>query len=324
MGIEQRDQERLILNEPVDTDPFMQLLFSTDKLELISLISKLPLPIAILDCHSRFIGLNQLFADIYESDAMYLHEKLLSDFSTVVYSQFLEVLQFFNNDPEQDQIDHEFYFKGRFYLFYYKALKNNHTQLTGVIVVCADVTKLKRREKVLLLNNKKLHDHFYLDSITDLPNQAAFEQFIAELSRISDMQLNFTFLKIDLDDFKKFNRLNSYTRGDEVLAQIGSLLNETIPHDNAKIFRLNSASFVVSIENVTEWSVLTLAERLKFAIEQLNLVFNHQNLEKLTASIGIYTLRQDLILSENTLLEQLDLAVREAKSGTKNSIYVLN
>ena len=60
-----------------------------------------------------------------------------------------------------------------------------------------------------------------------------------------------------LDNFKRFNQLNSYTAGDEVLIQLGSVLNEAIAQtEEAEIFRLNSASFVIVIEHLTEWAVV--------------------------------------------------------------------
>ena len=58
-------------------------------------ISQIPLPIALFDQEARFLGVNQKFADIYESDALYLFDKLLNTFSTVVYTHFHEAMRYF-------------------------------------------------------------------------------------------------------------------------------------------------------------------------------------------------------------------------------------
>ena len=62
---------------------FLDTLKTMGKLELVSFISKLPVPIAIFDDESTVLGLNQLFADIYESDALYMFGKKLNEFSVV-------------------------------------------------------------------------------------------------------------------------------------------------------------------------------------------------------------------------------------------------
>ena len=306
----------------MNEEHFVHLLQNAEKLDLVSFTSKLPVPVAILNCDARFIVLNQQFADIYESDALYLYGKLLNNFSTIVYAQFQDVLLAF--EAGQEDVDFEFYSKGRFYLSFYKALRNSDHQLIAIIIIAADVTKLKRREKVLLLNNQKLHDHIYLDSITGLPNKMALDRLISDLHHQVENQSACAFLKIDLDDFKRFNQLNSYTRGDEALAQIGVLLNGETSQDTVKIFRINSASFIIFIDNATEWAALTLAERLKFAIQQENILFENEDAELLTASIGICNFSSKSSLIEFDLLQKLDLAVRHAKAMSKNSIHVLN
>lgn len=55
----------------IKDEQFLTLIQTTEKMELVSFLAQLPLPIAIFDRESRFLGLNQNFADIYESDALY-------------------------------------------------------------------------------------------------------------------------------------------------------------------------------------------------------------------------------------------------------------
>ncbi|WP_010113059.1 diguanylate cyclase, partial [Acinetobacter sp. P8-3-8] len=123
-------------------------------------------------------------------------------------------------------------------------------------------------------------------------------------------------------DFKRFNQLHSYTNGDEVLSQLGEILSETIAHTEAKIFRLNSASFVVVITDLTDWAVITLAERLKFTIADQQIIFGKAD-EFLTASIGIYHLNQSDNVIGLDVVQRLDEAVRRAKVQGKNELYVL-
>ena len=300
---------------------FLSLIQKTEKMELVSFLAQLPLPVAIFDRESRFLGLNQNFADIYESDALYLNGKLLKSVSILVYHQFLDVIPLFENGKNEN--DSEFYSKGHFYLSYYKALRNQDGELVAVVVVCADITRLKRRENVLLLNNKKLHDHLYLDTVTGLPNKIAFGQFLIDPENLELLTQRISFLKIDLDGFKKFNQFNSYTCGDKVLEKVAEILTAELSKDNAKLFRMTSANFVVMMFDVTEWAVLTVAERLKCAISQQNLGLGDESTEPLTACIGVVHKAAHTMLSEDELLQKMGSAVQQAKLQGSNTIYVM-
>lgn len=311
-------KESIKLQDGLEDINIFKYLKEIDKLHLVSFISQIPLPIAILNTDARFLGVNQKFADIYDSDALYLTDKLLNTFSTIVYAHFKDALVAFAQ--KQNYYEQEFYIKGKFYISYFKAIYDQENKIDTIIVICSDVTRLKRRENVLLQNNKKLHDHLYLDALTGLPNAFAFDHYLEQLwqrQRTSDT----SFLKIDLDNFKLFNRLNSYTKGDEVLIQLSVLLNDSITQTEAQIFRLNSANFVVVIENFTQWAVMTLAERFKYAILEEQISIGDDG-EFLTASVGIYHLEQDS--KDIDITHKLNTAVRFAKDQGKNSLYLLN
>lgn len=306
-----------------DESHFLNVLKNAEKLDLVYFVSKLPVPIAIFDSNAVFISTNQMFADIYETDALYLLGKKLNEFSTVVYAHFTDAVTTFNLDTRCDFLENEFYSKGRFYMLYFKVLRNKEKAVESIIVVCANVTKLKRREKVLIQSNKKLHDHLYIDQVTGLKNKLALEEYLANHFN-EENKSQFSFIKVDLDDFKKFNRLNSYTLGDEILTEIGEFFSEEIlPDENAQLFRMNSASFVVIVQHSTPWQVMTLAERLKLKVYKKKIHYEEFSEDILTVSIGIYHLGIHHQINQMDIMQQLDVAITHAKSLGKNSIFVL-
>ena len=307
------------LKDNLEEIKVFEYLQQIDKLYLVTFISQIPLPIAIFDESARCLGANQKFADIYESDALFLFDKFLNTFSTIVYAHFEEALDFFGQ--KHSYFEQEFYVNGRFYIAYFKAIRNQDNQVEMVVVVCSDVTKLKRRENILLHNNKKLHDHLYLDVLTGLQNALAFDLHLNELWQNSQGK-DLCFLKIDLDNFKLFNQLYSYTAGDDALIQLGSVLNDVIKQTEAQIFRINSASFIVVVENLTEWAVLTLGERLKFAISETKIKFDETH-QYLTASVAILHCSSSNRKAEIDVLEQLGIAMRSAKAKGTNSLFLL-
>lgn len=303
-------------------DPFLELLQNTDKFEVVSTISKFPVPIAIFNIDGFFLAVNQRFADIYESDAIFLLGKKLNEFSTVVYSHFIDAVTVANQNVFLEDIENEFYSKGRFYLIYFRVLRDADKRVNSIITVCADITKLKRRERVLIQNNKKLHQSLYIDQVTGLKSKMALELFINE-KFVNETRDQYAFIKIDLEDFKKFNQLNSYRDGDELLSRIGAYFSEEIIQDQAELYRLNSASFVVVVEDTTPWKVLTIAERLRQKIIKSHILFEVENEEILTVNIGIYHPKIHDQLSEFNIMQQLDVAVKQAKTQGQNSIFVL-
>lgn len=306
----------------LDEQQFLEAIKNTDKLDLVSFVSNLPVPMAIFDADAVFTAVNQKFADIYESDALYLIGKKLNEFSTVVFAHFGDAVTTFNHDHYLEHLENEFYSKGHFYMLYFKVIRGVNQSIQSIIVVCADVTRLKRRERVLLQSNKKLHDHLYIDQVTGLKNKLALEQYLLEHFK-DDQRERYAFIKIDLDDFKKFNQLNSYSFGDEILTEIGEYFTDEIANDNAQLFRLNSASFVVVVEDSTPWKVLTIAERLRQNIYRKKIQYEEFSEDILTVTIGIYQLKQHHDLNETNVMKQLDVAVNHAKAKGKNSIYVL-
>lgn len=309
-------------DELFDDQKFIDALQSAEKLELVSFISKLPIPIAIIQNEGIFLGINQNFADIYENDALYLMGKKLSSVSTVVHAYYLKALEAFKTDSHLQLVENEFYSKGHFYILNFKSLRGLDRKLIAVVVVCTDVTRLKRRERVLIQNNQKLYDHLYIDQTTGVNNRRALERFLKQ-NFVGSKRKDYSFIKIDLDDFKKFNQLNSYTYGDELLTSIAQLFTEEIAQDNAEFYRLNSASFVVVLEKCTPWSVLTVAERLRQKIIKENIHFEADSEEILTISIGIYHPQAQNNFNELDIIEQIDIAVQQAKTLGKNSIFVL-
>lgn len=302
---------------------FLNQIHATNKLDLVSVIAKIPVPVALVQHDGVFISANQLFADIYESDALYLLGKKLGFVSTTVYQLFQDALQLFRNDSRLYKIENEFYSKGHFFQIYFSALRDKSSSLDCVLIVCADITKLKRRERVLIQNNKRLFEELYLDPVTGMNNKLAFEQFLKDRFLIQERK-NYSFIKFEVENFKKFNQLNSYTIGDEILSRIGSLIKEELNQDLAEVYRLNSASFILVIQESTPWKILTIAERLKQTLVREKIYFDPQKDEVLTCAIGIFHPNCQKMYSEKQILETLDRAVDIAHVLGRNSIHVLD
>nr|WP_174505350.1 sensor domain-containing diguanylate cyclase [Acinetobacter sp. Marseille-Q1620] len=308
------------LDSLIDEHQLVDILKKTETIALINLLSEFPIPTAILSIEGRFISSNQLFSDIYQSDALFLHGKLLSNFVPEMSAYFEYALSSFSKGKKH--LENELYYKGHFLNAYFKPLKNEQQEIEAILIVYVDITHLKRRERVLELSNKKLQEDLYLDRITGLKNKLSFSEFFQQRKNLNSEE-KLSFLKMDLDDYKKYNQMYSYTQGDIGLLQIANLLKDFLIDDDIQIFRFDSASFTIVLENQSEWHAMTLAERLKQFIYERNLPFEYSETSRVTVSIGVLHTSMSRLANEGSLLQQLDLAVRQAKAMGKNQISLL-
>lgn len=65
-------------------------------------------------------------------------------------------------------------------------------------------------------------------SFTGLPGSAAIE---GEITRLMNVEEEFAFLSIDIDNFKRFNENFGYDRGDEVLSMLARLISDTLEEE---------------------------------------------------------------------------------------------
>jgi len=281
----------------------------------LSLLDKLPVPAFILSSDGIFLKVNQLFADIYASDALYMQGKSIKSFIDNIESEIFAILeQFEHNDGHYEK---ELYVKGHFYNTYCRALKNDNEQIIALMTVWAEVTKLKRRERVLELNNLRLQEYLYIDAVTGAANRLALEQWLSE-TQSEQKKTPFYALMFDLDDFKKFNQTYSYSQGDIVLKEIAELLQSYLNPKESMLYRLNSAQFVIVMPNASELTAYTLAERLRIAIYDAAYFFEEGVHDRLTATVAIYKPSFQESTSFSEIESRLRFAIKNVKVQEKN------
>lgn len=101
-----------------------------------------------------------------------------------------------------------------------------------------------------------------LDSLTGLPNRAAFEAQLEAVCTMHNGQPHrFGLLFLDLDDFKDINDSHGHATGDEVLRATAGVLRETL-RDTDVVARLGGDEFVVLLNSlrVPDRDVRSVAE----------------------------------------------------------------
>jgi diguanylate cyclase (GGDEF)-like protein/PAS domain S-box-containing protein len=127
-----------------------------------------------------------------------------------------------------------------------------------IMRVVEDVTERTRAEQRIA--HMARHD-----SLTDLPNRAAFdEHFHSLLDRARLSNKDFAVLCIDLDRFKEINDLFGHATGDAVLREASMRLQSTSP--GAFLARIGGDEFVILTSvGVNDADIRALADRLRLS-----------------------------------------------------------
>ena len=155
----------------------------------------------------------------------------------------------------------------------------------------------------------------YQDVLTGLPNHNRFFELFdrAVADRKGDGILAFAVL--DLDGFDEVNDVLGYAGGDEVLAEIGNRLQQSLPR-GAVVGRLGSDEFALLITGMEPQAALAAADMVR---QSLVRPFWMNQVVQLSVSIGLAIAPGDGTVRDE-LLRRADLALRTAKRRGRGTV----
>lgn len=181
------------------------------------------------------------------------------------------------------------------------------------VALFSDISALKEHEYHL---EKIAH----YDALTKLPNRLLLQE------RLNTSMLNakkygraIALLFIDLDGFKDVNDQYGHTAGDEVLCVMAQRM-KTITREEDTLARFGGDEFIVILSDIDDKHRTTqIATRLLSSIAKPLHVSGYEM--SLSASIGISLYPENRDISADTLIQQADQAMYQAKLAGKNGYY---
>jgi diguanylate cyclase (GGDEF)-like protein len=155
------------------------------------------------------------------------------------------------------------------------------------------------------------------DSISGLPNMlAAEDKFESMIQSHQENKELFAILLIDGDDLRKYNKI-SYLEGDQMIARLGGLLNDTIrPLDFLARWRTGD-EFLILLGNTSIDQGVKLSNRLLEAVSNGSQDWTYP----ITISIGA-AVYPDHGVTQDDLIHQAELGLSKAKDQGKNQVCV--
>ena len=165
---------------------------------------------------------------------------------------------------------------------------------------------------------KKVQDLAITDGLTGIYGRRYFlERAEEELERSRKFNFKFSFLMVDIDNFKKHNDHYGHLVGDVILKEVARVIKENIRQIDL-CGKYGGDEFALILSETSEPAAELAAERIRRAIES-NPIRAYDEELSVTVSIGISSF-SSRALKLPQLIEKADKAMYRAKSGGKNKV----
>lgn len=203
-------------------------------------------------------------------------------------------------------------------------VRDRANQITNYIGISTDITDIKAKEH-------QLEKIAYYDALTNLPNKQKFLDLLDKnIEEVTMKNKKFALFFMDLDGFKAANDTYGHSCGDEVLKLVANRL-EAIAHKKNDMLaimenrgnivsRLGGDEFVLIIKDFDDLNyVRKMANEIIDRIGRTFIIGDYN--VHIGATIGITYYPQANIVDTDTLIEQADWAMYQAKLAGKNRYY---
>ena len=170
---------------------------------------------------------------------------------------------------------------------------------------------------------KKTLDIARSDELTGMLNyRVLLEKLEEEVGRQVRTGRDFSFIMIDIDDFKRVNDRYGHLEGSRAIAQMGALLRDQFRTGSTdSCFRYGGEEFSILLGETGIDMALKLAERVRKSVEDYPFTLKtlHPS-EVLTVSLGVSTKKKGDNKTVPGLIQESDVALYRSKSLGKNRV----
>jgi len=272
----------------------------------------LPIPVFYIDSKKGLLKINGAFQKVFNIPKSFV----LLDLKKVFPEKIVKILE--EKEIENSDVPLEFEIKftpedepEEKHLFF-RISKIKEKDLTVCSVL--DITTQKKYENFL----EKLA---LKDELTDLYNRRGLKEFVdREWKNAIRNKQPISILMIDIDNFKSYNDTYGHKMGDICLKNVSETIRKNSLRPMDIVARYGGEEFIVILPNTPFEGALTVAERIRNAIEKLNIQHIKSPFGKITVSIGVSTSVPEKLENFEALLEEADKNMYTAKKKGKNRV----
>jgi diguanylate cyclase (GGDEF)-like protein/PAS domain S-box-containing protein len=144
-------------------------------------------------------------------------------------------------------------------------MKNDSSQIIGLVGTAKDITEKKQLEMELLKKNELLGKLVITDPLTGLYNSRHFyEQIRRELSRLRrNPGRKLTIVMLDIDYFKQLNDTEGHQMGDHTLKSLANVIRVCIRKDIDTAYRYGGDEFILVLPDTDKHQAHVVTDRIQ-------------------------------------------------------------
>jgi diguanylate cyclase (GGDEF)-like protein len=172
----------------------------------------------------------------------------------------------------------------------------------------------------ICLRNEALYRRSVIDDLTGVASRGHFDaQLSQELNRILTYgHRSMGLVMLDVDNFKSFNDTYGHQTGDRVLQELSRVLVHQVRNVDL-VARYGGEEFAIILLEIDRPKVLEVAERLRKAVEEMEVTSSQGQKLRITASFGLACFPDDATEKSN-LIQLADEALYRSKYGGRNCV----
>ena len=174
-----------------------------------------------------------------------------------------------------------------------------------------------------VIENERLHDHAYYDSLTQCKNRHALNEFLEEGKAHWENRDNVNLLIVlfDIDDFRLYNNQYSHLGGDFCLKTLCDSVRKEFPSPNLDFYRYGGEEFLLFFELKDKKEAPAILQKVKRSVSGLNIVApKGAPKEHVTISVGGLLLENIAEFNFELEMEKVDMYLYKAKANGKDVI----
>jgi two-component system cell cycle response regulator len=197
-------------------------------------------------------------------------------------------------------------------------------ELSARLTVAKRLTDLHRRleaqQSELELLNKELFAQARIDPLTQLAGRRKLAEDLEIVSsRVERYREHYCAVMCDIDYFKLYNDTYGHPAGDHVLTSVArALANGSRVGD--QLYRYGGEEFLIILPNQSFDGGHMSAERLRNAVEALDIPHGASPAKRVTISMGLAVLSASQDKAVAKWLEEADAALYRAKAAGRNRV----
>lgn len=175
----------------------------------------------------------------------------------------------------------------------------------------------------IAINNSCLFEMTTTDMMTKLKMKHYFMTVLAErMERASELDTPLSVVMMDVDRFKRFNDTYGHTAGDVALKGVAGTILSHIRDDDVAA-RFGGEEFVVLLWNTDAREAVGVAERIRVAVEGLQLECSAASCLGVTISCGVAPYLPGHDRSAESLVDRADRAMYRSKQAGRNRVSIV-